>query len=131
VSLLAALAAVLSFFRQASSPTAPTPASHSRIKNDAFLNPPRQLRPQIQDYNFNKPGYSQPTAHATQLLWRDTTRVGCALNAACDLKTFICHYTPPGNIMGGRGYPGNWALQVRGWSEGLSHRGCLGGAELQ
>jgi len=63
-------------------------------------------------YNFSRPGYKEITSHATQLLWRSTRRAGCAINPTCAFKTYICQYTPPGNVIGGRGYPANWATQV-------------------
>ncbi|KAI5954649.1 hypothetical protein KGF54_002425 [Candida jiufengensis] len=33
---------------------------------------------EIKDYNFNQPGYSSATGHFTQVVWRSTSRLGCA-----------------------------------------------------
>ena len=59
---------------------------------------------EIELYDFNNPGFSFPTGHFTQVVWRDTTKVGCAvtdpdLNA--DRKSYACcQYLPPGNWQG-------------------------------
>lgn len=39
--------------------------------------------------------------HYTQLVWRDTTRLGCAVRSGCpgDLENVVvCNYDPPGNV---------------------------------
>lgn len=59
--------------------------------------------------------------HWTQMLWKDTQRVGCALRTCPDgihpkswpssvaggknLKYFVCEYDPPGNFTGQRPFP--------------------------
>jgi hypothetical protein len=45
-----------------------------------------------------------PASHYTQMIWRDTTALGCG-EAICD-KTLIvaCNYDPPGNYIGRRPY---------------------------
>jgi len=45
-----------------------------------------------------------PAGHYTQMVWRDTTSVGCG-EAVCN-KTLIvaCNYDPPGNYLGRRPY---------------------------
>lgn len=62
---------------------------------------------QINDYDFNNPGNSKNgkvIGHATQLLWKSTTKVGCAtaLGSCSDgqHKVFVCQYSPPGNYQG-------------------------------
>ncbi|CAN6482172.1 unnamed protein product [Victoria cruziana] len=43
--------------------------------------------------------------HYTQIVWRDTTRLGCAKVTCNGGGTFItCNYDPPGNIVGQRPY---------------------------
>jgi len=39
-------------------------------------------------------------AHYTQIVWRSTTRVGCAIHSDLNYDWLICRYTPPGNIDG-------------------------------
>ena len=41
-------------------------------------------------------------AHYTQLIWKDTTHVGCAIQPAGQWDYLICRYSPPGNIDGRR-----------------------------
>ena len=41
-------------------------------------------------------------AHYTQLIWKETTRVGCAIQPAGQWDSLICRYSPPGNIDGRR-----------------------------
>ena len=46
-------------------------------------------------------GFSMATGHFTQLVWRDTSRVGCAMNTACPgaMSTmYACHYNPAGKM---------------------------------
>ncbi|KAF2502455.1 PR-1-like protein [Lophium mytilinum] len=53
-------------------------------------------------YDYNHPGFSEDTGHFTQVVWRDTSRVGCAWNI-CPSDTpfnarFYCGYHNAGNI---------------------------------
>ncbi|KIM40397.1 hypothetical protein M413DRAFT_73815, partial [Hebeloma cylindrosporum] len=56
----------------------------------------------------NNPGFSSSTGHFTQVVWKSTTEVSCAI-ADCPAGTIfpgdaskfiICRYTPPGNVQG-------------------------------
>ena len=60
-----------------------------------------RARLQVKDYNFSRPGYAEGTSHVSQMLWLEPRRAGCAANAACQLPTYICQYTPPGASCGG------------------------------
>lgn len=51
---------------------------------------------EVAAYNFASCGFSGATGHFTQLVWRDTVKVGCAVNKACAMPTYICQYSPPG-----------------------------------
>ncbi|KAL5321113.1 hypothetical protein ACEPPN_011925 [Leptodophora sp. 'Broadleaf-Isolate-01'] len=57
-------------------------------------------------YNFKKPtGFSEKTGHFTQLVWGNTTSVGCAVKSCQgenDTPGFyvVCEYYPPGNVVG-------------------------------
>ena len=42
----------------------------------------------------------QDVAHYTQIVWRSTTRVGCAVHQAEKWDFLICRYSPPGNVRG-------------------------------
>ncbi|KAL9242257.1 hypothetical protein vseg_016276 [Gypsophila vaccaria] len=58
------------------------------------------------DYYSNSCRYEEDCGHYTQIVWRNTRRVGCA-KAICfgGLGVFItCNYDPPGNYFGERPY---------------------------
>jgi Cysteine-rich secretory protein family len=42
--------------------------------------------------------------HYTQMVWRGTTHVGCAIDRRGDRSVLTCRYSPPGNIDGYRAY---------------------------
>lgn len=35
-----------------------------------------------------------------QVVWKSTTKLGCSFKAGCGMKTYVCQYTPAGNMMG-------------------------------
>ena len=43
-------------------------------------------------------------SHYTQMVWRTTTRVGCAIHRSAAWDYLICRYSPPGNIDGRRAF---------------------------
>jgi uncharacterized protein YkwD len=54
---------------------------------------------EIEDYNFESPGFSMQTGHFTQLVWASTRELGCA-NVTCPgMDLWICHYSPAGNTL--------------------------------
>lgn len=58
-------------------------------------------------YNWGRQGFSESTGHFTQLVWKNTTSVGCGL-VQCDNQAgdgakgpyLVCEYFPPGNVQG-------------------------------
>lgn len=38
--------------------------------------------------------------HYTQIIWRGTTNVGCAVRSSPSFDYLVCRYSPPGNIFG-------------------------------
>lgn len=42
--------------------------------------------------------------HYSQMIWSDTTHVGCAIESRGDRSVLACRYAPPGNIDGRRAY---------------------------
>lgn len=55
-------------------------------------------------YKYNQsPNCNPTTGHMTQIVWKDSTKVGCAkVKAAWNTDTYIwaCNYNPPGNVYG-------------------------------
>jgi len=68
------------------------------------------------DYSYasNKCARGKVCGHYTQVVWRDTTRVGCATVICTKNSPFgaqvpkwqlwVCNYTPPGNYVGQKPY---------------------------
>jgi len=50
--------------------------------------------------NVSRTGNWSDVGHYTQLVWRDTTHVGCAVETRGDRSVLACRYAPPGNIDG-------------------------------
>ncbi len=50
--------------------------------------------------NVSRTGYWKDVAHYTQMIWKGTTNVGCAMHAAGGRNYLICRYSPPGNADG-------------------------------
>lgn len=66
------------------------------------------------DYAHNSCAPGKQCGHYTQLVWRDTLRVGCA-HKLCTMNSpfgaqfpswdfWVCDYEPPGNVVGQRPY---------------------------
>lgn len=65
---------------------------------------------EIWDYK-NGMGFTEATGHATQMVWKDTRKVGCGV-ARCKASQLglstgsetaqyvVCQYSPPGNVVG-------------------------------
>lgn len=52
--------------------------------------------------NVSRTGDWVAVGHYTQLIWRGTTHVGCAIASRGDRSILACRYSPPGNIDGQR-----------------------------
>lgn len=60
------------------------------------------------NYNYSNPGFSAEPGHFTQVVWKNSTQLGCG--AAQGVKTLngrqynafyvVCHYAPAGNVTG-------------------------------
>lgn len=51
-------------------------------------------------YNFSQPGFSSATGHFTQVVWRGSTQLGCAMVNCGGQNLWVCRYAPAGNITG-------------------------------
>ncbi|KAF2009058.1 PR-1-like protein [Aaosphaeria arxii CBS 175.79] len=60
---------------------------------------------EIDLYDYNKPGFAAATGHFTQVVWKNTTYVGCAWNTTpCKSGVWnwfelVCEYWPAGNVL--------------------------------
>ena len=54
------------------------------------------------DVSGSKPW--QAVAHYTQMVWKNTTQVGCATAIAGKQEVLVCRYNPQGNFMGEKPY---------------------------
>lgn len=54
--------------------------------------------------NFSRTGRWQDVAHYTQIVWRGSTAIGCALASNRTDDYLVCRYAPPGNVVGQRAF---------------------------
>jgi uncharacterized protein YkwD len=52
--------------------------------------------------NLSTTGNWVDVGHYTQIVWRNTTEVGCGLSRSNNMDVFVCQYTPSGNFSGQR-----------------------------
>jgi pathogenesis-related protein 1 len=61
---------------------------------------------EVKDYNYAnnscKPGAM--CGHYTQVVWKSSTQVGCAVARASGKEVWVCNYNPPGNVVGRKPY---------------------------
>ena len=96
------------------------------LLNDAFLHRPRNFygenmyeirggkigarevvanwAAEASDYNLRLNTCRGKCGHYTQIVWRDTREVGCAVARSSFREVWVCNYDPPGNIIGRRPY---------------------------
>ena len=57
---------------------------------------------EIKLYDFNNPGFSPVTGHATALLWKSSTKfaIGFSMNKNNQIVDIVMNMSPPGNILG-------------------------------
>jgi pathogenesis-related protein 1 len=56
------------------------------------------------NYSTNTCQRGQMCGHYTQLVWRNTREVGCAMARNSQREVWVCNYDPPGNYVGQRPY---------------------------
>ena len=54
--------------------------------------------------NVSTTGNWQDVGHYTQIIWRDTTRLGCGIATGLGRDWLVCRYSPPGNWVGRYAY---------------------------
>lgn len=56
------------------------------------------------DYKKNKCDAGKMCGHYTQIVWKNTTEVGCAKTICNGSVIWVCNYNPPGNYVGQKPY---------------------------
>jgi uncharacterized protein YkwD len=56
------------------------------------------------DYAANRCKENRMCGHYTQIVWRDTKELGCAVAHGGNREIWVCEYSPPGNYRGMRPY---------------------------
>lgn len=54
------------------------------------------------DYRMNSCAPGEMCGHFTQMVWKGTKEVGCAVARSGGREVWVCNYNPPGNIVGRR-----------------------------
>ncbi len=62
----------------------------------------REWASESHDYAYSTNACSTDCGHYTQIVWRQTTKVGCAVSRGSQREVWVCSYDPPGN------YSGEW-----------------------
>lgn len=59
---------------------------------------------EARDYRYSSNNCEGVCGHFTQIVWRDTKEVGCAVARAGRREVWVCEYDPPGNWVGRKPY---------------------------
>ena len=60
---------------------------------------------EVSDYDYQTNSCSGMCGHYTQIVWKNSKRVGCAMKSCDDdSEIWVCNYDPPGNYIGQRPY---------------------------
>lgn len=59
---------------------------------------------EVKDYNPRTNRCKGVCGHYTQIVWRTSTKVGCAMATCGDTEVWVCNYDPPGNFLGQKPY---------------------------
>ncbi|ODM94780.1 Golgi-associated plant pathogenesis-related protein 1, partial [Orchesella cincta] len=60
---------------------------------------------EVQKYDYNRPGFSMATGHFTQLVWKNSQKLGFGYAQSNGYTAGVALYSPPGNYEGQ--YPAN------------------------
>ena len=77
----------------------------SMLKTDCYdiesTRPVDEWYNEIKNYNFSQPGFTIDSSHFSQLVWKETTKMGCGASVKDDGATYkvVCNYYTAGNIV--------------------------------
>lgn len=75
-------------------------SSKEKQFNNAINNATNAWYNEVNLYNFLWPSFAKSTGHFTQLVWKDTKKIGCGYNYCNGMNLVACRYKNPGNMMG-------------------------------
>ncbi|XP_077289006.1 salivary antigen-5-like isoform X2 [Arctopsyche grandis] len=84
---------------------------------------------EVRAYGYKPTGYSHGTGHYSQLVWGETSHVGCGFTFYYDpsrgyTKLYVCNYGPGGNVIGYKPYEkGQPACSSFGLSDSQKYSG--------
>ena len=58
---------------------------------------------EVSKYDYNNPGYQKGTGHFTQIVWKDSEKLGCGISGSF----VVCRYKPQGNFGFEKDYQAN------------------------
>lgn len=59
---------------------------------------------EVKDYNAKTNKCSGVCGHYTQVVWRNSQKLGCGMASCGGAEVWVCNYDPPGNFLGQRPY---------------------------
>ena len=59
---------------------------------------------EVAEYDIRTDKCRGVCGHYTQVVWRDSQRLGCAMVTCGDSEVWVCNYDPPGNFLGQKPY---------------------------
>ncbi|MFC3442249.1 CAP domain-containing protein [Sphingobium rhizovicinum] len=71
-----------------------------QVMIEAFLDERKLFRVEGKLPNLSSTGRWQDVGHYTQMIWRGTKQVGCALGEGAQYDYLVCRYFPAGNAFG-------------------------------
>lgn len=70
---------------------------------DMFIDERRHFRPAAFP-DVSSTGRWKDVGHYTQIVWRDTREVGCAIDSGKGMDVLVCRYSPAGNVVGQKAF---------------------------